>query len=353
MDLDERNKKVLQAVIDSYIATGFPIGSAVLVKKYEFGVSSATLRNIMADLEEMGFLTHPHTSAGRIPTELGYRYYIDSLISIEQDSEDVEDLYMEQVPALHGSDLQGLMEEASRFLATLSRCAGVVIAPTEPGGSYKHIEFVRLRGRQVLIIFVTNTGIVQNKLIELDERISQQDLNYFSAYLDEELDQWTLPEIRQRLLDKLREEKAVFSGLMEETYRASQEVQERDSEKVFIGGASQMLENPEFANVEKMRALLKAFEDKYKLLKLLDRSVAAQGVKVFIGSENPFFEMQGCSMVVTNYRAGSNVIGTLGVIGPTRMQYKQVIHVVDYTAKLLSKLLIERFQRGLHDERGK
>lgn len=346
MELDERNKKVLQAVIDSYIASGSPIGSNVLVKRYEFGLSSATLRNIMAELEEMGYLTHPHTSAGRIPTDRGYRYYIDSLISFEKDAEDIEDNLV-KVPALHSGDLQELMEEASRFLATVSRCAGIVIAPSEPEGKYRHIEFVRLRGRQVLLIFVTSTGMVQNKLIELNESITQHDLNYFTAYLDEELEVWSLPDIRQRLVDKLQEEKLLFTRLMEETYRASQEVAERDAEKVYIGGASQMLENPEFANVEKMRALFKAFEDKYKLLKLLDRSVAAEGIKVFIGAENPFFEMQGCSMVVSSYNAGANVVGTLGVIGPTRMQYKQVIHVVDYTARLLSKLLAERFQRGL------
>ncbi len=346
MDLDERNKRVLQAVIDSYIASGAPIGSTVLVKRYDFGVSSATLRNIMAELEELGYLTHPHTSAGRVPTDLGYRYYIDSLISVENDSEDIEDRLW-QASSLHSGDLQELMEEVSRFLATLSHCAGVVIAPSEPGGKYKHIEFVRLRGKQVLIIFVTNTGIVQNKLIEFEENIHQQELNYFSSYLDEELEQRTLPEIRQQLIEKMQEDKLAFVRLMDETYRASQEVQGRDAEKVYIGGASQILENPEFANVEKMRTLFKAFEDKYKLLKLLDRSVTAEGIKVFIGSENPFFEMQGCSLVVSNYKAGANVVGTLGVIGPTRMQYKQVIHVVDYTAKLLSKLLAERFQRGL------
>jgi heat-inducible transcriptional repressor len=346
MDLDERDKRVLQAVIDSYISSGAPIGSTVLVRRYDFGLSSATLRNIMAELEDLGYLTHPHTSAGRIPTDRGYRYYIDSLISFENDTEDIED-HLRQAPSLHGGDLQELMEEASRFLAALSHCAGVVISPSEPEGNYKHIEFVRLRGKQVLIIFVTNTGLVQNKLIELDENIQQQDLNFFSSYLDEELGQRALPEIRQRLIEKMQEEKRVFMLLMDETYRASQEVQERDTEKVYIDGASQILENPEFANVEKMRTLFKALEDKYKLLKLLDRSVTAEGIKVFIGSENPYFEMQGCSLVVSNYKAGANVVGTLGVIGPTRMQYKQVIHVVDYTAKLLSKLLGERFQRGL------
>ncbi len=350
MDLDERNKKVLQAVIDSYIASGSPIGSTVLVKRYDFGLSSATLRNIMAELEELGYLTHPHTSAGRIPTDRGYRYYIDSLISVENEGEDLEG-HLRQAPPLQSGDLQALMTEVSKFLATLSHCAGVVIAPSEPEGQYKHIEFVRLRGRKVLIIFVTNNGSVQNKLIELDENIQQHELNYFSAYLDEELEQWTLPEIRHRLVEKMREEKQVFMRLMDETYKASQEVQERDTEKVYIGGASQIFENPEFANVEKMKILFKAFEDKYKLVKLLDWSAAASGIKVFIGSENPFFEMQGCSLVVGTYKGGTNVVGTLGVIGPTRMQYKQVIHVVDYTAKLLTKLLEEHSQRGLdHDE---
>jgi heat-inducible transcriptional repressor len=134
---------------------------------------------------------------------------------------------------------------------------------------------------------------------------------------------------------------------MDETYRASQEVQEKENEKVYIGGASQILETPEFASVEKLRTLFKALEDKYKLLKLLERSATAQGIKVFIGSENPFFEMQGCSMVVSSYKAGANVVGTLGVIGPTRMQYRQVIHVVEYTSKMLTRLLGERFQRGI------
>jgi heat-inducible transcriptional repressor len=346
MEFLERNKRVLQAVIDSYIASGLPVGSTVLVKKYDFGVSSATLRNIMAELEELGYLTHPHTSAGRIPTDLGYRYYIDSLISIEKDTDDFGD-QLRNAPPLHGDDLHELMEEASRFLASLSQCAGVVVAPLEPEVRYKHIEFIRLRGSQVLIIFVTASGIVQNKLIELDEGIRQQDLNQFSAYLCDEIANWTLPEVRQRLIEKLREDKLIFSQLMEETVRASQEVKDRENEMVYIGGASQMLENPDFATVDKMRALFKAFEDKYKLLKLLDRSAAAAGIKVFIGSENPYFEMQGCSMVVSGYKAGANVVGTLGVIGPTRMKYRQVIQVVDYTAKLLSKLLGERFQRGI------
>jgi heat-inducible transcriptional repressor len=344
MEFLERNKRVLQAVIDSYIASGLPVGSTVLVKKYDFGVSSATLRNIMAELEELGYLTHPHTSAGRIPTDLGYRYYIDSLISIEKDTDDFGD-QLRNAPPLHGDDLHELMEEASRFLASLSQCAGVVVAPLEPEVRYKHIEFIRLRGSQVLIIFVTASGIVQNKLIELDEGIRQQDLNQFSAYLGDEIANWTLPEVRQRLIEKLREDKLIFSQLMEETVRASQEVKDRENEMVYIGGASQMLENPDFATVDKMRALFKAFEDKYKLLKLLDRSAAAAGIKVFIGSENPYFEMQGCSMVVSGYKAGANVVGTLGVIGPTRMKYRQVIQVVDYTA--LSKLLGERFQRGI------
>jgi len=346
MNLDERNRKVLQAVIDSYIDSGLPIGSNVLVKRYDFGVSSATLRNIMAELEELGLLTHPHTSAGRVPTDRGYRYYIDSLISIESEPDEFND-HLRNAPQLHGDDIHELMEEASRFLASLSHCAGVVVAPSEPEARYRHIEFVRLRGRQVLIIFVTEGGIVQNKLIELDENIRQSDLNEFSVFLDGELEHRTINEIQEYLLVRMQEEKVLFAQLMEETYRASREVHERENERVYIGGASQVIETPEFASVEKMRALLKAFEDKYLLLKLLDRSVAAQGIKVFIGSENPYFGMQGCSMVVGSYRSGKDIVGTLGVIGPTRMQYKQVIQVVDYTAKLVSRLLGERFQRGI------
>jgi len=345
MDLNDRTKKVLQAVIDSYIQTGSPIGSTVLAKTYNFSLSSATLRNIMAELEEMGFLTHPHTSAGRVPTDKGYRYYIDSLISFDRDTQDIRDRF-DQTSTIQSGDMHRLMEEASQFLAKLSHHTGVVVAPAEPEETLKHIEFVRLRGNQVLIIFVTSAGTVQNKLIELDEMIAQHELNSFSAYLDSELERGTLSEVRQRLRDRLREEKASLVRLLEQTYIASQEVRERDGEKVFIGGAGRILEAPEFADVETMRSLFRAFEDKYKLIKLLDKTVVAEGIKVFIGSENPFFEMQGCSLVVGTYQAG-NVVGTLGVIGPIRMQYKQVINVVDYTSRLLSRILDERLQRGI------
>jgi heat-inducible transcriptional repressor len=345
MDLNDRTKKVLQAVIDSYIQTGSPIGSTLLAKTYNFSLSSATLRNIMAELEELGLLTHPHTSAGRVPTDKGYRYYIDSLISFDQDTPEIRE-HMDQSPAMQGGDLHHIMEEASQFLAKLSHHTGVVVAPAEPEGTLRHIEFVRLRGNQVLIIFVTNTGTVLNKLVELDELISQHELNSFSSFLDDELEHYPLSEVRQRLLERIREEKAGLMRLLERTYQASQEVRERDAEKVFIGGASQIFETPEFADVEKMRSLFRAFEDKYKLITLLDKTAAAEGIKVFIGSENPFFGMQGCSLVVGSYQAG-NVVGTLGVIGPVRMQYKQVIQVVDYTSRLLSRILDERLQRGI------
>jgi heat-inducible transcriptional repressor len=345
MDLNERAQKVLQAVIDSYVQTGFPVGSVALTRTAQFNLSSATLRNIMAELEELGFLTHPHTSAGRMPTEKGYRYYIDTLIGFDRDHAGLQE-QMGQPAALQGSELHQLMEEASQFLARLSHHTGVVVAPAEPEGRYKHIEFVRLRGTQVLIIFVTNTGTVLNKLIEMDESIPQQELNAFSSYLDDALEQWALSEVRERLAVRLREEKANFLRLFEATYRASREVQERDAEKVYIGGASQIFESPEFADIEKMRSLFRAFEDKYKLLKLLDKTTAAEGVKVFIGSENPFFEMQGCSVVVGNFQAGS-VVGSLGVIGPVRMHYKQVINVVDYTSRLLSRILDERLKKGI------
>lgn len=345
MELSDRTKRVLQAVIDSYIQTGSPIGSTVLAKTHNFQLSSATLRNIMAELEEMGFLTHPHTSAGRVPTDKGYRYYIDALISFDRDTPDIQG-QIDQSTAIQSVDMHRIMEEASQFLAKLSHHTGVVVAPAEPEETLKHIEFVRLRGRQVLIIFVTSAGTVQNKLIELDEVIAQQELNAFSAYLDDELQHLTLSEVRDRLRDRLREEKASLVRLLEQTYAASREVRERDGEKVYIGGAAHILEAPEFTDVEMMRTLFRAFEDKYKLIKLLDKTAAADGIKVFIGSENPFFEMQGCSLVVSSYHAG-NVIGTLGVIGPVRMQYRQVINVVDYTSRLLSRILDERMQRGI------
>ena len=345
MDLNERAQKVLQAVIDSYILTGLPVGSAALARKYDFSLSSATLRNIMAELEEAGFLTHPHTSAGRVPTDQGYRFYIDSIISFDRDTEEIRE-QLEQASSPRSEEIHQLMEEASQFLAKLSHHTSVVVAPAEPEGIYKHIEFVRLRGDQLLIIFVTNTGAVLNKLVELDESIPQGELNSFSAFLDEELERYTLAQVRQRLVERLREEKATFLQLLEQTFQASQEVRERETDKIFIGGTSQLFDAPEFADVEKLRSIFRTFEDKYRFLKLLDKTSSAPGIKVFVGAENPFFEMQGCSIVVGKYQAG-NAVGTLGVIGPVRMQYKQVIQVVDYTSRLLSRILAQRLERGI------
>ena len=337
MELNDRAQRVLQAVIDSYIETGSPVGSVALTRAGGFSFSSATLRNIMAELEELGFLTHPHTSAGRVPTDLGYRYYIDTLISFDPAGAAIAEEVKRESP-LQSGEIHQLMDEASRFLAKLSHHTSVVVAPAEPEGRYKHIEFVRLRSREVLIIFVTSTGMVLNKLVEMDEDLSQRELNAFGEFLAGELEQWSMTEVRDRLAVRLRDEKVNFLQLLETTYRASREVAERDSEKVFIGGASQMFDSPEFADIERMRTLFRAFEDKYKLLKLLDKTAAAERVKVFIGSENPYFDMEGCSLVVGSYQAG-NVVGTLGVIGPTRMAYERVIPIVDITAKLVSSAL--------------
>ena len=213
----------------------------------------------------------------------------------------------------------------------------VVVAPAEPEGTYKHVEFVRLRGNQVLIIFVTNTGTVLNKLVEMDEAIPQHELNAFSGYLDQELEHSSLPEVRQRLFERLREEKAGFFRLLEKTYRASREVEERDADKVYIGGASQIFETPEFADVEKMRAIFVAFEETSKLVRILDQCLAQQGLTVIIGSENVLREWQRLSLVMAPYYSGEQLLGTLGVIGPTRMAYERVIPIVDITARLLAK----------------
>lgn len=342
--LSERYQNILKAIVIGYIRSAGPVGSRSLTKTFNLGLSPASIRNIMADLEELGYLMQPHPSAGRVPTEKAYRFYVDGLLTgIDPEMEESIEITPYQ---LHQTDdIKELLQETSRLLSLHSHYAGIVLTPKLTNMSFQHIQFIKLmRKHQVMTIFVSTEGLVQTKVIETEVDFSQQELNRFSSFLNERFMGIPLVEVRSQLLMQMEADKELYSQLLKKALdlvsKAFQEAQGKpQGEELFLEGTSNILELPEFSNVDKMKVLFKAFEEKYNMIKLLDTCFNSEGIKVFIGSENAFWGIQDCSLVITRYKRGDQVLGALGIIGPTRMEYSKVIPLVDYTAKLLSQTL--------------
>jgi heat-inducible transcriptional repressor len=340
----ERSRRVLEAVILEYIKGGVPVGSRAIAKRYGLSVSPATIRNVMADLEELGLLYQPHTSAGRVPTELGLRVYIDAILKIQQlsiaDREQIRRSYRGGA-----SRVEGLLQETSKVLSSFSRQAGLVLTPRLSHTVFKRIEFVRLRTSMVMTILVSQAGIVHNTVFEIKEDISQEELDKYGRYLNDMLQDLALHQVKARLLEEMKKEKVLFDRLLSKALELSQKALQENIEnsELYIGGRTNLLDNPEFADVEQMRRIFNAFEEKSKIIDLLDKSMSAGGVNIFIGSESELLDMESVSFITSPYASGDEVLGTLGVIGPTRMDYSRIIPLVDYTAKLLSKMLEETF----------
>ncbi|MBM3223315.1 MAG: heat-inducible transcription repressor HrcA [Candidatus Tectomicrobia bacterium] len=342
--LDERTRNILMAVIHSFIHTGEPVGSRTLSKRFDFGLSPATIRNIMSDLEDMGFLEQPHTSAGRMPTDHGYRFYVDHLHSLDTLSEEESALISQRYVPYNG-EVDEVMAATSRLLSEITRYAGVVLhifAIT----IFKRIEFVKIRGRQVLAIFVMESGMVHNKLISLDEEITQDELHQISNYLNHEFSGQPLRTIRQQVLDRMTEEKARYDTLSQQALsvgvKTFGETSEGESD-IYLGGTSNIMDQPEFAsNLEQLKELFKAFEEKSRLIALLDKCLDESGVHVVLGSETPFKDVRECSFVTHTYSYDNRTLGVLGVVGPKRMVYPRIMAIVDHTANIVSKILTQR-----------
>jgi heat-inducible transcriptional repressor len=343
-DLDGRSQKILTAIVLSYIRTAYPVGSRSLTKAFEFGLSPASIRNIMADLEEMGYLSQPHLSAGRIPTEKGYRFYVNGLLDEIDHDRSTEDLGINLHRLQRTEDIKELLQETSRLLSMHSHYAGIVLTPKLENMCFQHLQFIKLRRNHILTVFVSSEGIVQTKVIQTDKDFSPQELDHFSAFLNDRFQGISLQEIRTTLLNQMQADKERYSLLLQKALdlvnQAFQEAQGKATgEEFFLEGAMNILDAPEFSNVEKMKAIFKAFEEKYVMMKLLDICFNSEGVQVFIGSENAFLGINDCSLVITTYKREGRVLGALGIIGPTRMEYSKVIPLVDHTAKLLSQTL--------------
>ncbi len=338
-ELNERSRRILEAIIEDYIGSAEPVGSRAVTRRHDLNLSPATVRNVMADLEELGYIIAPHTSAGRIPTEKGFRYYVDALLQVRELSLQSQ-RWIDHQYRLKGRRPDELLREAGKILSAISRYTGIVMAPRMHSTGFRHIEFLRLSQGKVLVVFVTDTGLVQNKILETGETITQAELEQMTNYLNRILSGLTIQQVKNKIVDEMSEEKATYDRLLRRALRLSRELfEEGPVQEVYIEGASNIFEQPEFADVERMKRLFRAFEQKSQLIELLDKCQLAQGVQIFIGNESSYREIEGCSLVTAAFSDGSGTLGTLGVIGPMRMPYSQVIPIVDYTARLVSQVM--------------
>ena len=345
--LEERQSKILVAVVCNYISTAEPVGSRTIARKYGIGVSPATIRNIMADLEEMGFLVQPHTSAGRIPTDKGFRFYVDQIEKSRKALEDIASLNIQEI--LHSeAEIGNLMKKTTDLLSHLSNQAGLVLAPNLKNTVCRHIDFIKLNNKQVLVIFISESGLVHKRMILLDEEISQDILDKISRLITDELMGLSLSKIRSKLVTMMETEKMQFDKLFAQAIKLSQQffLDDVEDSELYVGGTFNMMSQPEFADIEKMKHLFKAFEEKRLLIHILDRCIEDEGQrpKILIGEENHIEDMSDLSFVLSSYKYGERTLGVVGIIGPKRMNYTEIIPIVEYTAKTISHLLTERME---------
>jgi heat-inducible transcriptional repressor len=337
-ELGEREREVLRAIVREYIHTAEPVGSAQLARSPEFEVSSATLRTVMGDLEALGYLEKPHTSAGRIPTDRAYRYFVDSLMRLKEPAQKDRD-FIEQGITTEGA-MEKTLQDTSRVLHFISRHAGLVVAPSSASGRFHRIEFVRLRENRILAILVGQNGEVINRPIAVDFQITPEELVRAGNYLSELLHELPLDGARRKLQEQAEQERALYDQLADKALRLGMAATDLPTgERVLIEGATSFLDAPEFAEVERMRALFKTLEEKNKLISLLEQVQRAREMQIFIGSESDFSSAGELSVIATPYGTSDRVLGTVGIIGPTRMNYSRIVPLVNFTAQVLSRVL--------------
>lgn len=340
---DDRKREILATIVKGHIATGQPVGSFALARKSKENLSSATIRNICAELEDEGYLTHPHTSAGRMPTDMGYRFYVDNFIGSKRlsraDAALIDERLLDE-ESLNNPEL--LMERTSSLLSQLSDNVGIVVTRSGSRDILHHIEFVRLPDLRILVITVSSAGRVQDRVIGVDAEFTQDELNSTARYLIDNFRGWKLAEIRDELLLRISEEKALYDQFLRNAALLyNQSLQEGEQSDVFIGGASNIIAKPDFADVERMRALFKMFEEKSRIVKILNECIEnaqLEAVAVRIGRENRFADLCDCTVIASPcVYPGGTAVGSIGVVGPTRLEYERLIAVVDYVARLFER----------------
>jgi len=337
MQLDHRAQTLLKALVERYIADGQPVGSRALSKISGLELSPATIRNIMSDLEEMGFVASPHTSAGRIPTPRGYRIFVDTLLTVQ--TIDESDLEARMQSSLQTASPQKIIANAAQILSSLSQFAGVVLTPRHES-VFQQIEFLRLSEKRILLVIVAPTGDVQNRLLLTDVDYTPAKLVQAANYINQHFAGLSFDDVRTRLQSELRQLRDDMTRLMQAAVEAGSDAMTDNTDDMVISGERNLLSVADLSsNMTSLRKLFDLFEHKTGLMQLLDVSSKATGVQIFIGGESQLVPMDEMSVVTAPYEANGKIVGTLGVIGPTRMAYERVIPIVDITAKLLSNAL--------------
>jgi heat-inducible transcriptional repressor len=338
--LDERAQQLLRILVGRYIREGQPVGSRTLSRESGLDLSPATIRNIVADLEDLGFVSSPHTSAGRVPTIKGYRFFVDTLIKLTPPNGDDLRRFSQGLTEA-GGDPQALALSVSTLLSTVTSLAGIVTVPRRSHTALRQIDFLPLSNQRVLAILVINDREVQNKILNVHRDYGGDELRRFSNYLNDRFAGRTLPEVRDLLLTELRKTRASMNALMIEAIEMAQQVvPEGEPEPEFVvAGETNLMGGDHVADVETLKGLFEAFGRQQDILHLLDQSIKADGVQIFIGKESGYELLDSYSIVVAPYTAEDDTVGALGVIGPTRMAYERVIPIVDVTAKLLGRAL--------------
>jgi len=345
--LSERAQHLLRSLVERYIRDGEPVGSRTLSRDSGLDLSPATIRNIMADLEDLGMVRSPHTSAGRVPTARGYRLFVDALLTVKPlNSHETRKLQQELLQKMEVArgDSQQLMMTTSGLLSGVTQMAGLVTIPKREFGAWRHVEFLPLSDNRVLAILVINEREVQNRILMLDRAYGQPELQQFANYLNAHFAGRDVGQIRQSLLRELHNTRASMNDMMSSAIQMAEQMfaGSRPDEDYVLAGETNLMEFAELSNVDKLRQLFDAFNKKRDILHLLDQCVSADGVQIFIGEESGYQVLDECSVVTAPYRVNEELVGVLGVIGPTRMAYERVIPIVDMTAKLLSAALNPR-----------
>ena len=337
LGLDPRARVLLRTLIARYIREGEPVGSQTLARHAGLDVSPATIRNILSELEDLGFLAAPHTSAGRVPTAQGYRLFVDSLLQIEPLAETEVARLRGELTA--GSGSQNLLGSASELVSAMTRFVGVVSVPKRETFAFKHVDFVPLDGQQVLAILVFADNAVQNRILQTSRSYEPAELERIANYLNSQFAGRPLAEARSLLLSELRRARQEMEGLMRHALELADQALASDAEDMLVAGQTRLIGVQDLSDLDRLRELFEAFASKREILRLLEGTLKAQGVRIFIGEETGMAPLDGVSLVTARYGAGGRTLGVLGVIGPTRMAYERVIPVVQAAASVLSDAL--------------
>ncbi len=345
--LNDRAQHLLRVLVESYIREGQPVGSRTLSRDSGLNLSAATVRNVMADLEEYGFVTSPHTSAGRVPTDKGYRFFVDTLLAQRRSGAEhsvIEEL-QRRLEDEHDRDPKALVAVASQVLSSITHLAGVVTIPRQPHQSLSQIEFLPLSDNRVLAVMVVNGRDVQNRIVQLDRYYTAEELRRAATFLNQQFAGKELRQVREDLVGELKQTGERLNQLMLDAIRVAQQMVgegTKDAPEYVIAGETNLMEFAELSSVEKLRRLFEAFTARRDILNLLDLSLRAEGVQIFIGQESGYQILDDYSLVTAPYTLDNETVGVLGVIGPTRMAYERVIPIVDVTARLLGSALNSR-----------